>query len=308
MFTDFPRNADEFESRFESEDACWSYLVEARWPGGFQCPECGSDRACLITRNRMFMCIRCKQQTSVTSGTVFHGTRKPLRLWFRAVLYMTTLKTGVSAKGLSRLLGLTYKVAWTWLHKLRGAISSRALEPLRDRVEVDETYIGGVAEGCTAGRTIGDKAVVLVAAEDRGLATGRIRLQVVENASAASLIPSVKANVAPGSTVRTDGWSGYARLTRNDFRHFAERATSRSASRVFPHVHRAISLLKRILLGTYQGAVGKKHLQAYLDEFTFRFNRRRSRAVTRPSAALLTLAIRAQPRPYAAIIRSSNAA
>jgi hypothetical protein len=300
MLENFPRTADEFECEFGSEEMCWSYLVRARWPEGVRCCKCHSDVVWRLNRNRILEC-RCGYQMSVTAGTIFHGTRKPLKLWFKAIFYMTALKTGVSAKALSRLLGLTYKVAWAWLHKLRAVISARPKEPLRGKVEVDEAYVGGQEEGLH-GREHGDKSVVLVAAEDRGLPTGRVRLQVVPDASAASLTPAVTSNVETGATIRTDGWLGYARLTRNDYAHLVEKAGRKNAAKVFPHVHRVISLLKRVLLGTYQGAVGKVHLQAYLDEFAFRLNRRRCRFVTGIARSLLTLAVAANPRPYKTLV------
>lgn len=306
MLKDFPKTGAEFEARFADEDACWRFLVEQRWPEGFVCPECASKDAWLLSRHRLFECGGCGKQTSVTAGTIFHRTRKPLRLWFRAAFYMTTLKTGVSAKALQRLLGLTYKVAWAWHHKLLAAISERPKEALAGRVEVDEAYVGGHEEG-VPGRANGQKAVVLVAAEDRGLPTGRVRLQVVPDASAASLTPAVKANVAPNSTVRTDKWQGYARLTKADFAHLAERAGRKEASNVFPHVHRVISLVKRVLLGTYQGAVSKGHLQRYLDEFVFRFNRRRTRHAPRIAGSLLALAVATPPHSYRTLVLSKAA-
>lgn len=306
MFADFPETGADFDAKFVDEEACWAYLVKTRWPSGFVCPACGSTESWLLTRNRVFECRGCSKQTSVTAGTIFHGTQKPLRLWFKAILYMTTLKTGVSAKALSRLLGLTYKVAWAWGHKLRAALASRAKEPLGGGVEVDEAYVGG-HDPFKNGRSHGKKAVVLVAVEDRGVPSGRVRLQVVQDASAASLTPAVKANVAPGSTVRTDLWAGYQRLKKLDLRHLAQRAGCREASKIFPHVHRVISLLKRVLLGTYQGAVSKGHLQAYLDEFVFRFNRRRRRSVAWIARSLLQLAITAAPRPYRSLVMSKAA-
>jgi len=301
---DFPTTEAEFDARFANEDACWEYLVSRRWPEGFACPRCKSTRACLVG-GRLFQCSDCRRQTSVTAGTVFHGTHKPLRTWFRAAFYMTALKTGVSAKSLGKLLGLTYKVAWAWTHKLRAAIGERPKEPLQGPVEVDEAFVGGHEPGMP-GRSRGKKSVVLVAAENRGLPTGRVRLQAVPSDSADSLTPAVVKNVTAGATVRTDKFWGYKRLTKNDFKHIVEASGRKEASRNFPHVHRVISLLKRVLLGTYQGAVSAGHLQAYLDEFVFRFNRRRTKSPVMIAGSLLALAITTGPRPYRSLVLSKG--
>ena len=307
MLEHFPRTAQQFDAEFGSEEMCWQYLARARWPDGIRCTRCGSTTVWRLNRGRVLEC-QCGHQGSVTAGTIFHRTRKPLHLWFKAIFLMTTLKTGVSAMALSNLLGLTYKVAWPWLHKLRAAIASRTLEPLRGKVEADEAMVGGVEEGTNGGRVHGKKAFVLVAAEDQGLRTGRVRLQVVPDASYASLGGAIKANVKLGSEVHTDGWRGYSRLKYEDYTHLVDRVPRTEASKVFPHVHRAISLLKRLLLGTYQGSVGKNHLQAYLNEFTFKFNRRRSRFCTGPTKSLLALTVTAPPRPYRAIVGMTKAA
>jgi transposase-like protein len=216
---------------------------------------------------------------AVLAGTALEGTRKPLRWWFRAMWWVVTQKRGLSAKAFAREMGLSsYQTAWTWLHKLRRCMVRIGRAPLSGRVEVDETYVGGEEPGLR-GRRIEDKALVVIAAEEDGKGIGRIRLKHVPDASAASLIPFVVEAVAPASVVHTDGWPGYSGLAAKGFTHEVsiiapepERATT-----LLPRVHRVASLLKRWLLGTHQGAVSNKHLQRYLDEYTFRFNRRRSR-------------------------------
>ncbi len=276
---DYPRDQLEFESRFASEEACRDYLFALRWPEGFRCPRCGHERAWPV-RKVWFECARCGRQTSVTAGTIFQDTRKPLRLWFRAMWTITTQKNGASALGLQRVLGLgSYQTAWPWMHKLRRAMVRPGRERLTGLVEVDETYWGAEEEG-VIGRQTERKALIAVAAEERGTGLGRIRMQRVQNASAASLMPFVEESVEPGSVVVTDNWSGYDPLKKKDYQRRIISINNRreQASQLLPRVHLAISLLKRWMLGTHQGAVSHEHLDYYLDEFVFRFNRRRSRS------------------------------
>lgn len=224
-------------------------------------------------------CRSCSHQTSVTAGTLFHRTRMPLRTWFEAIWWVTAQKNGASALGLQRILGLgSYETAWTWLHKLRRAMVRPGREQLTGEVEVDETFIGGVEPG-GGGRHIGRKALVVIAAEVRGRAAiGRIRLAVVEDSSATSLVTFVKEAAAPGSRIATDGLASYNDLEVAGYSHVVRISRKREdGSRLLPRVHRVASLLKRWLLGTHQGSVERQHLPYYLDEFTFRFNRRTSR-------------------------------
>ena len=227
----------------------------------------------------------CRHQTSVTAGTVPHRTRVPLRLWFAAAYLVTTHTPGFSAVQLQRQLGLgRYETAWTMLHKLRRAM----LRPERDRlsgvVEVDEAYVGGLEEGRRGGRRRDSgKSIVVGAVEVRGRGSGRVRLAVVRDLSAASLVPFVEASVDPGSTVLTDGWQGYAPLREGYDHRPSTVGDPRNASELFPRVHRTFSNLKTWLQGTHHG-VGAKHLPHYVDEFVFRFNRRRT-----PMAAFQSL-------------------
>lgn len=274
---DYPRAILEFEERFATEEACRHYLAQLRWPEGFCCPRCGHRKA-WITKRRLYHCCQCEFQTSVTAGTILQDTRKPLRLWFRAMWHITSQKSGVSALGLQRVLGLSrYETAWVWLHKLRTAM----VRPGRDRVSgtvvVDETYIGGPKPG-KRGRGAAGKALVLIAVEDKGRHFGRIRLRRVSDASGASLIPAVQEGVKPGSTVRTDGWSGYEGLSSKGYNHVVVRQDPEVGDNLLPLPHRVAALLKRWLGATHQGAVRASHLDYYLDEYTFRFNRRTSRS------------------------------
>jgi transposase-like protein len=275
---DYPGTVLEFEERFASEEACRKYLFQLRWPEGFECPHCGGAKA-WETKRGLYRCSRCDVQVSLTAGTVFQDTHKPLRVWFRALWYVTNQKHGVSALGLQRVLGLgSYRTAWTWLHKLRRAMVRPGRDRLTGTVEVDETYVGGEKPG-KRGRGAAGKSLVLIAVEDKGEeGIGRIRLQRVADASAKSLTPAVQASVAPGTTVRTDGWSGYASVRSVGYAHSVVREASEPGESPLSLVHRVASLLKRWLLGTHQGAVRASHLDYYLDEYTFRFNRRTSRS------------------------------
>jgi transposase-like protein len=290
------------ESRFGSEQACWDYLVKLRWPEGFRCPRCGGRTAWTTTR-RLFVCATCQHQASVTAGTIFQDRRKPLMLWFRAMWWITAQKQGASALELQRVLGLgSYVTAWTWLHKLRRAMVRPGRDRLQGRVELDELFVGGIEEG-VRGRQTETKALVAVACEERGKGIGRIRLRRVPDASRSSLEAFIAEAVEPGSLVHTDGWEGYADLTKKGYRHRVTVAeTPRLASRLFPRVHLVASLLKRWLLGTHQGAVSHAHLDYYLDEFTFRFNRRTSRSRGKLFQRLVEQALAVDPVPYKKLV------
>jgi transposase-like protein len=268
---DYPRTLAEFERRFATDEACRGYLAQARWPDGFCCPKCGHRRA-WPTRTVLLQCASCGRQTSVTAGTIFQDTRTPLTIWFRAMWWVTSQKTGASAKGLQQVLGLgSYETAWTWLHKLRRAMVRPGRDRLTGRVEVDQTFIGGVEEG--RGHTE-KKALIAVAVEQVGPGMGRVRMRHITDGSAETLQRFVEDAVAPGSLMHTDGWLGYDGLDKLGYRH---RITfAKESEDPLPRVHRVVSLLKRWLLGTHQGAVTRGHLDYYLDEFTFRFNWRRS--------------------------------
>ena len=266
----------DFEQWFRSEEACREYTACLRWPGGFRCPRCGHDKAWKTTRG-LWDCRRCGADTSVTKGTIFQDSKLPLRVWFRAMWWMTSQKNGVSALGLQRVLGLgSYRTAWACLHKLRRAMVRPGRELLSGQVEVDEVIIGGRQKG-RGGRSLVGKSLVAVAAEVRGDGVGRIRLQKIPDASEKSLAGFIRRSIAPGSVVITDGWRGYAGLEGFDHRPTGLSGHGKEASTaVLPRVHRVASLLKRWLLGTHQGRISGKQLDFYLDEFTFRFNRRLS--------------------------------
>lgn len=292
---DYPKTLLELETRFATEAACLEYLCQLRWPAGFICPGCGGREAWTNNRN-LFVCQACGQQTSATAGTILHQTRKPLKLWFRAMWHIANQKYGANALGLQRLLGLgSYNTAWQWLHKLRRAMVRPDREQLKGTVEVDETYVGGKRPG-KRGRGAEGKALVVVAVEDKGdNGIGRIRLQHVEDASGDSLEEFVKEMVAPGAIVRTDDWSGYNGIHKAGYQHIVDTTGDTKLA------HLVISLMKRWLLGTYQGAVRPSHLRYYLDEFTFRFNRRTSRSRGKLFYRLVQQAMMVDPVPLATL-------
>jgi len=305
MDSEYPRTLLEMERRFATEDACREYLTQLRWPSGFVCPACQGKVAWLDRRHR-WTCQDCRRQSTVTAGTIFEGTRLPLQVWFRAVWLVTSQKSGASALGLQRVLGLgSYETAWSWLHKLRRAMVRPGRDRLQGTIEVDEAFIGGVTPGAD-GRDAEGKALVAIAAEEDGKGIGRIRLRRVADASAASLHGFIQQAITPGSTVHTDGWAPYQGIERLGYSHAATRLKGKgkeAAVRLLPRVHRVAALLKRWLLGTHQGAVSPHHLDYYLDEFTFRFNRRRSASRGKLFFRLLQQAVQIGPVTYGTIIQ-----
>lgn len=294
----------EMEHRFSTEQACREYLTKLRWPSGFVCPNCQATSAWVDRRHR-WSCQTCCRQTTVTAGTIFERTRLPLQLWFRVVWLVTSQKSGASALGLHRVIGFgSYETAWTWLHKLRRAMVRPGRDRLTGSVEVDEAFIGGVTSGADGRDGIG-KTMVAIAAEKDGTGIGRIRLAQVADGSSASLHSFIQTAIAPGSTVHTDGWAPYQGLEKFGYAHVATRLKGKgkqAAVEALPRVHRVASLLKRWLLGTHQGAVAPANIDYYLDEFTFRFNRRRSASRGKLFYRLLEQAVQVAPVTYDMII------
>lgn len=303
---DFPRGLMEFQQRFASDAACREYLADSRWPDGYACPKCGGRAAYELETRPIYKCRTCGRQTSVTAGTVLHGSRTPLHVWFWAAYLMTTHTPGISALQLQRQLNLTrYETAWAMLQKFRRAMLRPARDRLRGTVEVDETFIGGLEPGRTGGRQRDStKALVVGAVEARGTASGRIRLAVVPDAASASLVKFVQSAVELGSVVLSDAWQGYARLRQQYDHRPVTQGGAANGSKILPRIHRVFSNLKTWLAGTHHG-VGRTHLPAYLDEFVFRFNRRGT-----PMAAfqsLLGLAGHYAPTTYATLYGTDKA-
>ena len=309
-----PGSLLEFVRRFSTERACERFLRRWKYPHGFRCPRCGHSRAWYLRTRRIDECARGGQQTSLTSGTVMHRSRKPLKLWFVAIYLFVVSKQGISAKSLERQLGVSYPTAWTWLHKLRDAVSQRPTEPLRGVVELDDTWEGGVAEGRTGRPRAGEKKALVAGAIEIHTSEpgfGRVRLMHLEDGSGPAILPFLEANVEPGSVLLSDDWRSYRRPARECGLHHRATNISRSdreAHEVLPGVHRVFSLLHRVLLATYQGAVRHKHLQRYLDEFEFRFNRRNSASRALLFQRVLSAATIGPPPPYWQLVAPHDSA
>jgi transposase-like protein len=306
---DYPRTFQEFETWFDSEAACRAYLRRLRWPDGFACPACGVAEEPAEMSRGLLRCRACGRQVSLTAGTIFQDTRKPLRTWFLAMWFITSQKNGVSALGLQRVLGLgSYETAWTWLHKLRRAMIRPGRDSLHGEVEVDETYVGAPEEGTSGRETVG-KAIVAIAVEKDGRGFGRVRLRRIGDVSADSLTAFVRRTVLPGATIQTDGWRGYSGLTAAGYRHQVTVISDSAdpAHVVMPRVHKVASLLKRWLMGTLQGGIQHQHLDYYLDEFAFRFNRRHSKARGMLFYRLAQHTVAVGPAPYHTIVSPDRA-
>jgi transposase-like protein len=299
---DYPRNEAELRAWFATDDDCRDYLEWLRWPSGIPCQRCGTVGEGHRLADRTWWCSACRARTSVTAGTIFHRTRTPLTVWFAAAWHMTTAKNGVSAKTLHRLLGFgSYQTAWAMLHRYRRAMVRPGRDRLAGVVEVDETFIGGVKPG-RPGRGAHGKVLVAIAVEaidPKGF--GRARLSVIPNATTPTLSKFLRDHIEEGATVRTDGWAPYRKACGGDYTHdpYNVSASPHQAHVVLPGVHRVASLVKRWLLGTHQGSVEGDHLQEYLDEWTFRFNRRHSTQRGLLFRRLLEQAVEAPPLTYA---------
>ncbi|CAJ0719470.1 IS1595-like element ISRsy1 family transposase [Ralstonia mannitolilytica] len=311
---EYPRNWNEFLDRFGTEEACLSYLEGLRWPQGFICPECGVAAEPYRSSRTRLMCRSCGHQTTVTAGTIFDKTRTPLRVWLAGAWYLTNQKQGVSALGLQRVLGLgSYQTAWTMLHRFRRAMVRPDRERLKGCVEVDETYLAitdreaPISAINRKNRT--SKVLVILAVEmlqPKGF--GRIRLQRIHNDGAECVIPFVQASIEPGAQVRTDGSAAYRTLSKLGYDH--QRNVMLGAE-VPAHVsmagvHRVASLVKRWILGTHHGSVQPEHLDAYLDEFVFRFNRRTSGSRGLLFYRLLQQAVVTGPVTYADVVHRAE--
>jgi hypothetical protein len=301
---DFPRSLVEFQRRFADEAACAVHLARARWPDGFRCPGCSHAKGWeLSTKAFTWECASCGKQTSVTAGTVMHGSKLPMTAWFWAAYLMATHSNGISARQLQGQLGLgSYKTAWLLSAKLRRAMRAPDRNPLAGLVEVDETTIpyrtrqDSVAGG--GGRSGEAKMRIAGAVEVEGNGPGRVRLAAIEDFSAKSLHAFLEAHLAPGATARTDGWPGYPGAP--GIVHDPHVVGPMAAHLVLPWAHRLFANLKRWALGVYHG-LRRKHLQSYLDEFAFRFNRRRTRHAAFRS--LLTIAVAIKPTTYKMLIQ-----
>ena len=296
LWRDFPRTATEFEARFATEEDCRAYWMAARWGGEPACARCNSTRVWTIREGTTFECADCGHQTSLTSGTLLEKTRKPLTMWFRA-FEISTRRTGISAKDLQRIMGFgSYKTAWSWLHKLRAAMVRSDSEPLGPFVQMDEALVGGKGGP--------NKELVLVAAE----ANGRVRLAHAESNDEGTLKRFADGQIAAKAQVVTDGHAGYnsESLGKRTHEAIVQTKAERRENDAVQNCHWTISLLKRWLIGTHAGAVRPKHLQAYLDEFAFRHNRRKTIGVSRIAARVIESLVAKPPRTMRQIIDATT--
>lgn len=299
----FPTTLPEFQRVFPDDAACAAYLESVRWPDGFVCGACGHKDEPYRFRTRSSVVLRCrgcKKNTSLTAGTVMRSSHTPLSVWFWGAYLMTTQTPGQSALQFQRQLGLSrYETAFTMLHKLRAGM----VRPERDMiggehpVEIDECLLGGETRG--EGRGVHHKVTVVGAVEvrtrrdgekrtakqgdahgsvpaKRNVYGGRLRLQVVPDRGAKSLMAFVKGNIAPGAIIHSDGWNGYGDLSRMGYDHrpLVMAGDPKKAEAHLPMIHLVFSNLKAWVLGTHHGRIEPRHLQAYLNEYVFRFNRR----------------------------------
>lgn len=303
--SDHPTSLIAFQRQFHNEHACARYLAELRWPDGFVCPACGHDAAWpLKCKPWTYECRACARQTSLKAGSLMHGSKLPLTVWFWAAYLMATHSNGISALQLQSLLALgSYKTAWLLCAKLRRAMVDPDRNALAGLVEVDETTIHYRRYTETGmGRSAKGKLRIVGACEVRDKGPGRLRLAQVADASADSLRGFVAASIAPGSTAKTDAWQGYAGIPNID--HQVVVVAGHKAHELLPWIHRVFSNFKTWVLGVYHG-LRDKHLQAYLDEFVFRFNRRRSRAAA--FQTLLVFATKRKPITYNMLIKPEPA-
>lgn len=310
---DLPGTLSGFMERFPDNESCAAFLRLWRYgPKGFACPRCGGTSAWFLPSRSLDECTACHKQVSLTSGTIMHRSRKPLQLWFLAMFLFVVSKQGISALNLSRHLGVSYPTAWTWLHKLRRAVSLRPKTPLHGVVEADETWEGGLRKGQPGRPKVSEKSSLVAAAVEilNPQGFGRVRLASLADGSAASLGEFLSTNVEPGSVLFTDDWRSYRKpAAAAGYEHIATNISKseQEAHDVLPGSHRVFSLLHRVLLCTYQGAVSHKHLPSYLAEYEFRFNRRKSRSRGLLFQRLLSSVVAAAPAFYWQILGRPDA-
>lgn len=305
---DYPRDYGQLRAWFPDDAACLDYLDWLRWPTGVACSTCGvigpmSNESARVTR-----CLSCGARVSRTAGTIFQDTRTPLTLWFQAAWLMATMKSGLNAKALQRQLGIgSYQTAWAMLHRYRTAMGLSGTDLLNGTVEVDETFYGGVTPGIH-GKLHGNKIIIGLAVERLpGTGFGRARLRVLDDLSAAVMTDFLRATVTPGSLIVSDGWRSYpevapaAGCTHSPN---VQRGNTQTPHTLLPGVHRVVSLFKRWVLGTHQGSIGSDHIQSYLNEFAFRFNRRNSRAPGMLFYRLMELAAQTDPVTYRELVKN----
>ena len=294
---DYPQTYREFVIMFSDDERCREFLYKLRWNDNFICPKCKMPSIPWHQTHKRLVCPSCRHQTTVTVGTIFDKTRTPLTTWLEAAWHITTAKNGMSAKTIEQTLGVSYNTAWTMLQRFRVAMVNTQRERLSGIVEVDETQVGGVDVGGKRGRGSKKSLVVIAIEIHEPKGYGRIRMRYIQNASSDSLINFISDVIDTNSTIHTDGWSGYNKLESLEYDHkITVMSHSNDQAHVsMPGIHRIAALLKRWILGTHQGSFSQEHLQSYLEEFTFRFNRRLSKNRGLVFRRLLEQAINTSP-------------
>ncbi len=294
---DYPRTYREFVTMFHDDESCREFLYILRWDDGFVCPKCKVLSTPWKQTHKRLVCPSCRYQTTVTVGTIFDKTRTPLTTWLEAAWHITTAKNGMSAKTIEQTLGISYVTAWTMLQRFRIAMVNTEREKLSGKVEIDETQVGGVDTGGKHGRGSRKSLVVIAIEVHEPKGFGRVRMRYIPDASSSSLTNFINDVVDTDSNISTDGWSGYNKLESLGYNHeVTVMSHSDDQAHVsMPGVHRIASLLKRWLLGTHQGSFSQEHLQSYLEEYTFRFNRRLSKNRGLVFRRLLEQAVNSSP-------------
>lgn len=288
-----PKDYRELVSKFNTQASCVEYLAALRWADGFMCPRCDGKEAWRSER-RLWVCSQCESHVSVLVGTLFQDTKLPLSLWFQLIWWFVGQKSGASALSIQNNFGVgSYRTAWKLLHKLRSCMVLAGRTPLSGKVEVDEGFVGGE----------NNKKIVMVAAEVRGKATGRVRMRHIHSRTSKETQEFITDTIEPGSTILSDQYKGYVTIVEKGYAHEAQKRpysrehASGDDDRLLPRVHRTISLLKRWYYGTYHGRIAPENLQSYLDEFVFRFNRRRSRSRGLIFHRLIEAAVKSPHKP-----------
>jgi transposase-like protein len=292
---EYPKNQMEFEKFFSTDEQCLKYLISLRIENGYVCPSCSDTEYWINERNQM-VCKLCKRQTSILAGTIFHGTKTPITVILRALWFIVAQKNGISAVSVQKILGIKrYETVWTWLHKFRRLMVMPERTKLSGKVEIDESLVGGKRSG-KRGRGAEGKILVIIAIELVGKKMGRVRMETIESADRVQINQFVKNNIVVGSTIITDGWKGYTDVKKMKYKHeIQDKKIILDKEEITPNVHKIASLLKRWLLGTHQNYVSQDYLNFYLDEFSFRYNRRNSKSRGLLFFTLLKQAMSHQP-------------
>jgi transposase-like protein len=298
----YPKDLREFDRIFSDDKACLNFLEKLRWGKSFQCRACGADKFWILSTG-LRRCQICRFKNSVKTGSMFESSRLTLKTWFYAIWLFAAQKTGVSALNLQKNLGLgSYRSAWLLLHKIRTSMIFVDRSLLRGEVEIDEAFIGGVHIG-KRGRGAEGKELIVIAAEcSKEKRVGRIRIQRIPDATAETLEAFILANIAPGSTIHTDGWPSYNSVSKLGYKHLPRPSATVNPDELLPRINIVTALLKRWLLGTLQCRLDPKHMDSYFEEFVFRFNRRTSKVRGLLFQRILENSVQVQPFPYHELI------